>query len=266
MPDYKRLVKKRNNSKRVTKVSPRSKKILAKIFMVFLLIALITGLVFFGYSFLLRFPGFAISKLIIVDENFKPVAQPNNIFRLENLTNKPNLFSFDLRKVAGDIRLRHPELANLVVRRQFPNAIIIMVTPRKPVAIISLRESYLVDAQGFILPYVASGAELPKIVGLSSREIRVYSVSDSLRLNRALSLLRELERSKIYPEHQLTQIDIREYSDVVFYLDSGIQVKMGGSDFSKKVILLKGVLQQLKSSATAPKYIDMRFDNPSVLF
>lgn len=266
MPDYKELMKKKNSPKNSPKRDrqeiKRSGKLLNKAAFLLLLSALILSSYFGARSFLLRFPGFRISRVFIVDANGKPLRNYEDIFPLDS---GYNLFNFDMERTVGDIRARHPELAGVCLRKQFPNKLLIVVKEREPLALIaSSADSYLVDAQGFILPFKSIYRNLPKIIGVHPKRLQLYTNARSLRLKKALELLKELKKRRIYPEYNVSQIDVRRYADIIFYLENRIEVRMGQSGFERKVALLSRILTQLKASDTVPKYIDMRFDNPVV--
>ncbi len=215
-----------------------------------------------GAYFVRYFPDFKIKKVSIINEKGIPVSNPEDFFRLEEGL---NLFSFDMERIVQDIQARHPELDGAFIRKQFPHKLLIVVKERKPVAIVVLRDSYLVDADAFILPFKSAYKELPKIVGIDSRQIGLYTQSPSLRLKSALNLLKELKKAEVYPAYKVSRVDVRGDLGVTFYLENKIEVKMGRSNFAKKASLLNGILGKLKQNGTVPKYIDMRFDNPAVL-
>ena len=264
MPDYKQLIRKKSSAKssKQNNVSPRIKKFPRSIVVLLVIPALIVCLFFSARHFLLHFSILKISKVSIVDTKGKPLGNTEGIFRLEE---EANLFNFNMKRVAQDIQARHPEFANVLIRKQFPHTLAIVVKKREPFAIVATKGASLVDEEGFILPYESTYEQLPKIIGIHPRQIGLYTKSRSLRLKKALNLLKELKKAKIYPEYKVSQIDIKEYADVVFYLENGIEVKMGNSDFGRKSLVLIEILTQLKTSDTVPKYIDMRFESPTVM-
>ena len=261
MPDYKQLIRGKIGSRKMSQVTPKPKKVLSKIVSLLIVGTLIVGASFGARSFLLHFSGFKIGKVSIVNVDGKALENPEDIFRLDG---DFNLFSFDIERVVQDIQARHPQLHDVFIRKQFPNELLIVVKERDPVAIIILRDSYLVDEEGFVLPFKSIYRDSPKIIGIHPKQIQLYARTHSLRLKKALNLLKELKKAKIYPEYKVSQIDVRRYSNVIFYLENRIEVKMGQSDFGRKTAVLRGILVQLKSSDTVPKYIDMRFGDPVV--
>ncbi len=260
MPDYKKLTKK---NKRLPQVKRPAKSLFNKGLFLLLLLALLASGLYFGIGyFLLHCSDFEISQVSIVDTQGKPLENYQSIFHLDG---SYNLFDFDMAKARGDILARHPELADVSLRKQFPDKLLIIIRAREPLAIIaSLANTPLVDAEGFILPYNASARELPKIIGIRPGQIGLFAKSHSLRLKKALDLLKELKKAKVYPKYKLSRIDVKEYSNVVFHLEDNIEVKMGAADFARKATLLSRILAELKTTNTIPKYIDMRFGNPAV--
>jgi len=235
-----------------------------KVISLLILIALIVAAILGGRILLMHLPYFKIKEVSIIDLKGQPVYNPQDFFRLDP-ENDFNLFSFDMERILRDIRARHPELADVFIRKQFPNKLLIVVKEREPLAlVVASANSYLVDLQGFILPFKSIYRDLPKITGIHPKRLQLYTNARSLRLKKALELLKELKKRRIYPEYNVSQIDVRRYADIIFYLENRIEVRMGQSGFERKVALLSRILTQLKASDTVPKYIDMRFDNPVV--
>ncbi len=266
MPDYKQLIKKKefskNSPKKNRRETKRPRKFLSKAGLSLLLGALTLSSYFVARHFLLHFSGFKISKVSVADADGKPLRNPEGIFRLDT---DYNLFDFDMQRAAQDIRARHPELAGISIRKQFPDKLLIVVKERKPVAlIVSSPDLSLVDEEGFILPFKPAYRHLPKIIGIHHKQIQPFAKSRSLRLHKALDLLKELEKAKVCPEYKVSKIDVKEYSNIVFYFENRIEVKMGQNGFERKAALLDKILTQLKTTDTVPKYIDMRFDSPAV--
>ena len=264
MPDYKKLVRKKTsfkNAAKLRRLEMRSKRDFKKI-IAFVIFGALIICAFFGVSsVLLDYPGLRIRRVSVVDEQGRLLPNPKDFFRLEE---KTNLFSFDMKKAARDISVRHPELAAVFIRRQFPDTLVIVARRRKSVAIVGIEKNYSADKDGFILPYESEDKDLPRIVGVHHQQIGLYAKALSPRLKKALDLLEELERAGVSPQYKILKIDVRQYSNIVFYFANRIEVRMGEGAFTKKAVLLSRILEQLKASDSVPKYIDMRFDNPVV--
>jgi cell division septal protein FtsQ len=284
MPDYKRLTGKKVFSR--NKIDSKSKLVVPKRFFSIVMVLLIYAgfifaAIFGGYSLLQHLPDFIIKEVTIINQKGQTVSNPRDFFYLD-LANQFSLLSFDMERIVQDILARHPELAGVFVRKQFPNKLIIKIRKREPLAIIAVQDFslfgnrrkksnsqdwkklYLVDAEAVILPFQSIYSELPYIIGIHHNKIQLYMPSHSQGLKKALSLLKKLEKSKIYPSHKILQIDVRRHSNILLYLENGVEVKMGQGDFDKKTFHLSKILAQLEANNTVPEYIDMRFDNPIV--
>lgn len=263
MPDYKKLVRKRNSLRKIDQEKAPPRKFLPKITLSLIVVGLIVTTAFAGRSLLTHFSNFEIEQVSVINLKGQAVANQQDYFRLDSVS-ELNLLTFDMQRVSRDIRARHPELADVFIRKQFPNKLLIVIKERVPLAIIALKSPYLSDAEAFILPFKSTYGDLPKIIGIHPRQIQLFAKTPSLRLKKALNLLKELEKAKILPEYKISQIDVTQYSDITFDFKNRIKVKMGQGDFVRKINLLAKVLTELKATDTAPKYIDMRFDSPII--
>lgn len=263
MPDYKKLIRKKSTSKKNSREKRVPNRYLGKIFFLFIFAALIVALGLRGKVLLVDFAGFKINEVSVINQTGLPVSHPQDFFKLEH-DKDLNLLNLNIEKVCLDILARHPELADVTVRKQFPSKLLVVVKERQPAAIIVLTNFYLVDEQAFILPYRAIDGDLPKIVGIHPRQIALFTQSQSLSLKKALELVKELKKNEIYPEYKVDKIDVSTYTDILLYFKNKVEVKMGQGDFAKKTILLSKVLAELKKNETLPKYIDMRFGQPIV--
>jgi len=261
MPDYRKLIKRRASARRVSRLKLKQRKAVNKITILLMLGLLVAGALFGARYFLVNFSGFNVTRVSVVNAKGEPLENPEGIFRLED---ELNLFSLDMQRIAQDIKASRPQLQDVLIRKQFPGKLLIIVKERQPIAVIASRNSYLVDEEAFVLPFKSKYRDLPEIIGIRPRQIKIYTQTNSLRVSRALNLLTELKRANVYPAYRISRVNVRKYSDVTFYLEDDVEVKMGDGDFQRKAVLLNGILSQLKTEGSMPEYIDMRFDNPSV--
>ena len=110
MPDYKRLIKKKNSARKKAKADPRPKKFLRLIGFLLVLVGLILGGYFGAGYLLLHFSTFKISEVSIVDTDGKRLKNPEDIFRLDQ---DLDLLSFNMKRVAQDIQARNPQFLSV---------------------------------------------------------------------------------------------------------------------------------------------------------
>lgn len=264
MPDYKRLIRKRRTRRDFFRGFEERRKSSKKFLFTLLIAGLIAAASFGLRSVLRESPYLKIGEILVVDQSGKTLSDGQEFFQLE-AKDDLSLFSFDMQGALRDIRNNYPQLSDISIHKQFPNRLLIAVEVREPVAAVrDQRDFYLVDEQGVVLPFNPTHRDLPKIIGVYPQNLELYTEIDSFKLERALRLLKELKEAQIYPEYNISQIDVRGYADIVLCLEDKIEIKMPQADFSKKVALLSGVLAELKTTETVAKYIDMRFADPIV--
>lgn len=210
--------------------------------------------------FFLLLPALEIKKVFITDSAGRQMPAAARIFTLGE---ERNLLNLDIKKVAERIQAAHPEFISVVARKDFPETLTITVKKRRPVAIMKTAQTYLVDEEGFMLPFEDRYADIVQIID-HPQKIRLYARHRSIKLQRALNLLKELKQAEGSSRLNIARIDLRRYDSVDFYYHNGLKVKMGQDSFEHKVVLLDGILSRIGADNAVPKYIDMRFDNPIV--
>jgi cell division septal protein FtsQ len=265
MPDYKRLIKKRKRkpAPKTDQEQFRSRGIFGRSFFFFAICTLCFAAILGLRVWLTNFSGFNLKHISVVDEQGRPVENPQDFLRRDQLGDA-KLFNLDIKAIVADIQARHPQLHTVSIRKHFPNRLLVVLKERCPIAIIELKRACLVDAEGVILPFQSGYTDLPRIIGVRRRDAP-FSKSSSPRVEKALTLLAELKKAKLFPKYKVAQINMARYRDVIFYLQSGIEVKMGENDFTRKTELLGKILAELTTKDRMPQYIDMRFEDPSFL-
>jgi len=185
-----------------------------------------------------------------------------------------NIFLVDLNNFKDKIETRHPEWKDIVVRRALPNRLIVEARKRAPVAQVRADRLYLIDREGVILSgaEIAAEEKIPVIFGirlgpLGNGESRL-NTAQSERINRALFLIDALAQNKKLSKYKIKTVDIADSRNISFFLDAigaeKMEIKIGDSDFNKRLDTLATVLEQLGQDIERVKYIDLRFEDPIV--
>lgn len=107
---------------------------------------------------------FEIKKIVVecADENIK-----EEIILLSGLDKGQSLLKQNLKDLKSRI-MRHPNVVNVKIKRQFPNTLTIYLTTRTPIAVAMLDKLYYLDQNG--VPYKPVGlieeCDLPIITGV----------------------------------------------------------------------------------------------------
>jgi len=253
--------KRRRSSKgKVLKLFPYKKALV-----IVLPLVLIAGGIFWSfYTLYIKSPHFIVRDVIMKGRESNSRVNYEALQRM--LINK-NIFTLNLRKIRDDMLSNYNELLNLNLTRAFPDTIVATITLRKPVAQLYQEYYYPVDNDGVILSGVKDSPlnTLPVISGIyTNLSAQVGKLSNSNQIKRALLLLKEVKSSGILSEHALMGIDISNVRNAVFFLENGLEVKVGYEDFASRLENLKKVLRDPKLKLADVKYIDLRFKEPVI--
>lgn len=183
-----------------------------------------------------------------------------------------NIFKINLKELSRMIIVEHPEILKAEVRRLLPDKVTIKLKHRLAFARIEPQGySYkilFVDKEGFILKGVDSASfnTLPKITGINTElaRIREGKQSESIQLAKALSLLKEIVVFEDRVDYEVTRIDVTSYKNLSFFMNSGIEVRIGAGNFKERLSLLNRTLSELQTDDYQPEYIDLRFGDPII--
>ena len=201
-----------------------------------------------------------------------------NVLRKEPLTGiddkkiiGSNIFLVDLKSFKDAIEERHTELRDIIVRRVLPNKLLVQAKKRQPFARINSERQYLVDRDCVFLPDTKnlSVDEAPLISGVRITSSRgsepKLNESQEEKIKRALFLIDLISRNKKLLKFRLKNIDVADIRNISFYFDAeNVEIKIGDSEFSKRLDTLGTVLEQLGQDIGRVKYIDLRFEDPIV--
>lgn len=234
--------------------------------MLFLLpFLLIVAVVFWSfYALYIKSPHFVVRNIIMIGRESESSVDYDD---LEQMVIGRNIFKLNLKEAKNYMLDNYHELLNFQLTRAFPNSVIAVITLRKPVAQLYQKRYYPVDKDGVILSGVKnySDEKLPIISGVRSNLSRQVGVAtDSKRVKKALLLLKELNSTDILNEHTLVEIDVSSIRNAIFFLEEGLEVKIGHENYASRLENLKKILQDPKIKPADIRYIDLRFKEPVI--
>jgi cell division septal protein FtsQ len=217
-----------------------------------------------GYWILLKSPYFNVAEVV-----FSEKRDPSSVdyYGIEKMLSGRNMFSLDLDEIELSIKTEYPELKALMIVRQFPGRVVMEMRYRTPIAQIKSGQYYLVDREGVILPGVtlAERENYPVIDGVSTWiERLVGKRCDSVKLTKALYLIQRMYDTGLFEGHILHEVDVANTKNISFYLEDGLEVKIGGEDFSARLERLVRLLADPKVRPEEIRYIDLRFKDPVI--
>jgi cell division septal protein FtsQ len=192
------------------------------------------------------------------------IVPDSDIVRMAAIPKNGKLYEVDLNAVRVKVQ-QNPFMKRVSVAREIPDGIAITVTERRPFAALILDRILYVDAEGFILPPVRSGAvlDLPVVTGdmpasecVPGRQIRTR------RLRGALEILATAQRIGDDLYRLISEVHCDGDSTyVLFTAESGVPVVFGRGDVPVKLVTLDGFWKQIvmQRGAAQLKTVDLRF-------
>lgn len=206
-------------------------------------------------------------RVIIEGASMLPVQQ---ILSIVALPTKAPLRSIDLFALRGKL-LANPFIRSAAVRREYPDAIRISITERKPVASFNSGQLWYVDDQGVVLPYVQSPVkpDLPVIDGITGggKPIAGDTLAGS-EMSQALEVLQTAEEVDSSMLHFISEINMNGGKDIILYsTDVAVPIVLGRGDYGKKFVLLETFWKNFVKTENAGslQYIDLRYDDQVVV-
>ncbi|MBU1006896.1 MAG: cell division protein FtsQ/DivIB [Candidatus Omnitrophica bacterium] len=182
-----------------------------------------------------------------------------------------NIFSIDLNEFRDKVEKAHTEFKDVVVKRVLPGRLMIEAEMREPIAQIRSDRYYFVDAEGVLLPDVKNfpDPDLPVIfgIGINLAKVKPYNFTSLERegVDKALSIITGIRNIESLKELKIKSVDVTDSGNLSFFLErSNVEIKIGNSDFNKRLMVLETLLEQVISDIDNFKYIDLRFEDPII--
>lgn len=175
-----------------------------------------------------------------------------------------NIFRFDISSAREEMLTAYPELRDIWIVRTFPDRLSLRIDPRVPVAQAGDPNYFLVDDEGIVLTETRERIEegLPVIEGVGWRFFRsIGTKEDSRNMRNALSLLREIKKTDFIRGHTLMKIDVSDRRNISFFIEDGLEIKIGDSNFKARLDALDGAISSISIDDDRVRYVDLRFDD-----
>ncbi len=198
------------------------------------------------------------------------VITKDEIVRLMKLPPNVPMYAVDLTAVQRNI-LSNSFVKNVVLQRDAPSTIRVIVEERVPSAIVVAKEMFYIAADGTLLPFVASTEtyDIPVISGLDSLAgLRAGQKLISADVNEALEIINAAQATGPELYHSISEIRLRKGKDLVLYsFDAGVPIIFGKGDAVKKMVKLDAFRKTFLRNGDSKeiRYIDLRFDDQVVV-
>lgn len=158
---------------------------------------------------------------------------------------------------------KHPWVKRVVVRREFPQRVVIEVEERVPKAIVVLGRLYYVDRDGVVFKDVGEGekVDLPMLTGLKQEDLIAQAQSTRSKIQEALRLGELAAGASL----ALSEIHFLSEDAVVLYpVGFPVALHMGWGDWEGKLDRLERVLALWKGRENQLAALNLNFSDQVV--
>lgn len=215
------------------------------------LIILTAASLYYGGSFIARSPYFALQDIRF--EGCKKNVKPQELMSLAHLREGYNILALNLQEISQKI-LANPWVKDVRIERNFPHQLIIEITERVPVALASQEDLFLVDREGNLFKKVErqDNIDMPVITGLSLSE------PNTQRVKEILDFLETAEHIGVFPTRTVSEVHVDgDYGITLYTLTENIPIQMDLKNYSKKLVLLRSLKEDLAKRKIEPQAIEI---------
>lgn len=202
-------------------------------------------------------PQFKIKYVQI--ENTKFISQ-QSVLKLLKPDDINNLFAISAKGISRKLR-KDPDIKSVVVEKQFPDTLKIVIKERTPYArIIIDDEAYFVDANGIMLLRKPSYYNsTPLVQGVEEKSIIPgESYSDS-NLEIALDILKAENKKGLNRFLEVTRIDMRDPDIINIDTRERISIIMERKNINEQLDKLISILNKVQYQGKIIRKVDLRF-------
>jgi len=227
-------------------------------------------------SVLLLVGGFFVAQLLLASDLFRvdQVAVEGNgrlkkqqVVALSDIEMGVNTFNLDLGLIGRKIE-ENPWIDNAQVQRIFPRQVMIHIEERQPVAIVNLGYLYYLDKQGEIFKVLdaADNLDYPVVTGFDYAKAQAHNGEYAQQLRKVVALLSDLNQRKLLSLDQISEVHFEAGGSLSLYtLKGGVRIKLGTSDYTRKLDRLERIYAQLQPKLPLLDYIDLNVEEKVIV-
>jgi len=194
------------------------------------------------------------------------IVEAHELFQLAQIHQGSLIYDIDLKAIQKNL-LSQCYIKEATVERNLPSTIQLTVLERTPIALVNRPDIVYLDEDGVILPHsiskelfdlpVLSGLKLGQTISFGSRVRDPHAIE-------ALQILKGAKMVNIELYHLISEIQIRNDSDMVFYTaEGGVPIIFGDGDIADKLVRLDAFWSQVieERGLQNLQYVDLRYDD-----
>lgn len=218
------------------------------------------------YLVFIRIPYFRLQHIEI---NSDGQLSRQEIIEASEVAPDANMLLMDLEKISDNLK-RHPRIASASVYRRFPGKLLMEISERRPVAIVSADRLFYVDGQGEVFTRVLPGDRItyPLFTGVTQKDLKENRDRVKYMIRKGVNLLKLMERPG-FPN------TLRKPAEIRIDLDHGLslftsdakRIILGVDDYPNKLKRLTKLRKFLGAQGKWPnaKIIDLDYEDRALI-
>ena len=200
----------------------------------------------------------AIFSVRVVDMNPCAYVKGDEISGILKGVARGNIWSLSKEEIGQRI-LSHPFVREVVVRKAFPDKLVVSIEEREPVAMVNLDALYYVDERGDIFKRLTAydAKNLPILTGFSRNDLASRDPVTIRNLKKTIDLLRHAEAGTLNRNISEVHFDAQDGYTLVTR-DFGLQLKIGTMDFGEAMRRVEEAIPKLASLGREKKVVDLK--------
>jgi cell division protein FtsQ len=193
----------------------------------------------------------------------------NEVSQLTQVQLGSLLYEADLTAIQRNV-MSHYYIKDVVVERNLPSAIRIVVTERIPVAMVNSSQPFYFDQDGMVLPKSNARKifDLPMISGvMNNGQLVLGSIVIQSDVQEAVRLLSALKAVNRPMYHNISEVQVRNGGDIVlFAAEGGVPIIFGRGEIASKLVRLESFWNDIVKTRGPQtlQYVDLRYQDQIV--
>jgi cell division protein FtsQ len=229
-------------------------RVLAKLLVLVGLLILVVGGGRLAIRHVVASPQFALEQIQVTGTG---KASEQEIIEASGATVGDRLLALDTDAIAAKVA-EHPWVAEARVSRRLPAALAIEIVERKAAAVVNLGGLYLVDGSGrpFKRASAAEAAGLPVVTGIERSQYVDHREPCEAAFREALAILAAWGKNPRRPA--LSEVNVApRHGFTVFLADGGAEIRLGRSEYDRKLARLDQILEAVKASGAGVRVVHL---------
>ncbi|MBR1761684.1 MAG: FtsQ-type POTRA domain-containing protein [Schwartzia sp.] len=219
------------------------------------------GLVAVAVAAVSYLPVFTLGSISIAGNSYIPA---EDICRIAGIYKGQHMFQVETDKAVQNLR-KDLRIEQAVVKRTFPNGIVIEVEERRPVACVACEFGFLdLDRGGMVLNAyrVRHLQTIPLLVGV---EVRDLYIGDQIKDGQTMLALSYLSMLDDLTLSQIVEVSLADPQHVLARTTNAAEIRVGVLErLEEKAQLTKSFLEDLRATKRPIEYIDLTYKNPVI--